>query len=438
MKYSFGNLPIAIALLSAAASVALVAQDTTAKRGVRIGLTYAPGSRPGVYVTPIRGDGGDTLRAMLQRDFDFSDRVDLLGRDGSGAADTVYSASRGMIAYQIWKSLGAAAIVQTTVTPAGVHVALHDVAASAMAQVQDFPLPPARYAPDWRFAVHGLADEILRWITGARGTSQSRVAYVRAGRVHVADSDGAADHPVTSGGLAMSPAWHPSGRYLAYGALSGRGWQIMLTDLTNSSSRAIGTPSGTNMTPTFSPDGNAVVYAHGVEDGTDLYAADAFGGSATPRRITVGRGTDNVAPTFRPDGQRIAFTSGRAGHPEIYTVDVDGSNAELLTPYNFGDESYRSSPDWSTDGRLIAYQSRVGGRFQIMTMSVRDRSVRQLTSEGENEDPSWAADSRHLVFSSTRSGAKELWVLDVETGRARQLTHGGGARLPAWSRVIDK
>jgi TolB protein len=152
------------------------------------------------------------------------------------------------------------------------------------------------------------------------------------------------------------------------------------------------------------------------------------------RRISVGRGTDNVQPSFSPDGRRLAFTSGRVGHPEVYIMDADGTNAELLTSFDFGDKNYRSDPDWSPDGRLVAFQSQFAdGRFQVMTISLRDRSTKLLTSEGSNEQPSWAPDGRHLVFTSTRGGARELWVLDTESGRLRQLSRGTGAQLPAWS-----
>ena len=137
-------------------------------------------------------------------------------------------------------------------------------------------------------------------------------------------------------------------------------------------------------------------------------------------------------------GANFAFTSGRSGHPEVYTADFDGSNMELLTPFNFGDQNYRSNPDWSPDGRSIVFQSQLDGLFQIMTINLRDRSIKQLTSEGANEDPSWAPDGRHVVFTSTRTGVKQLFVLDTESGRARQLTHSSGSRLSAWSRYLDR
>src|SRR5258708_36703826 len=70
---------VAVAVLAAPLS----AQDTT--RGVRIGLTYDAGTRPGVVVLPSRGAGADSLRAILQRDLDFGDRVNVIDLDAAAA-----------------------------------------------------------------------------------------------------------------------------------------------------------------------------------------------------------------------------------------------------------------------------------------------------------------------------------------------------------------
>ena len=114
-------------------------------------------------------------------------------------------------------------------------------------------------------------------------------------------------------------------------------------------------------------------------------------------------------------------------------MDADGTNVDLLTPLDIGENAYRASPDWSPDGRLVAFQSQMAGNFQVLTINLRDRGLRQLTSDGRNEDPSWAPDGRHLTFVSNRTGAKQLWVVDIETGRSRQLTRGAPVRVPAWS-----
>jgi TolB protein len=429
-----GAAVLAVLTLSILPTRARAQQDTT--RGVRIGLTYQAGTKPGVVVLPVSGPWGDTVQAILQRDFDYGDRIAVIPGDTIARA-VATSGGTGGINYGMWKSLGAAALVQVILSPTGARVLVHDVTGRRVAEARDFPLAGTWGGADWRMAVHGVADEVERWITGVRGIAGTRVLYVRSGRVYVIDSDGFGEHAVTSAGTAIAPTWHPSGRYVAYSQLGRRGWDVEIRDLTTGTTRSLAaTPGGLNTTPVFSPDGNSIVYAHGDEDGTDLYVASPFGGGPA-RRVTVGRGTDNISPTFSPDGARLAFTSGRSGHPEVYTADVDGSNVELLTPFNFGDQNYRSNPDWSPDGRLIAFQSQIDGQFQIMTITLRDRTVKQLTSEGTNEDPSWAPDGRHLVFTSSRTGVKQLFVLDTESGRTRQLTHSAGARLGAWSRYLD-
>jgi len=427
-------------LLALAASVALAAlplraQDTTPPRGVHLGLNYNTGAPPGVIVGVVRALWGDSIQTILERDFDAGDRLTVIGMAGTPAAGAIAQVGSG-VNYVVWKTLGAAAALQLTVASGALHVVLHDVAKGAVLQVRDFPLPSSIGSAEWRLALHGVSDEVERWITGTRGIAATRVLYVSGKQVRVVDSDGWGDHVLTATTTALSPAWHPSGKYFAYSALTPRGWRIELQDLPTGSPRALGTtPEGLNITPTFSSDGASLAYAHGDEEGVDLYVTPMANGnpSGAAVRVTVGHGTDNVSPSFSPEGHRLAFTSGRVGHPEVYLADVDGTNVEPLATDVSSDAAYRSNPDWSPDGRQIAFQQQIGGIFQVMVMTLRDRTVRQLTSEGRNEDPSWAPDGRHLVFSTTRTGVRELFVLDVESGRARQLTHGSGGRLPAWS-----
>jgi TolB protein len=435
----FDRAGLGLARLLVAATCTLLAlpalvraQDTT--HAVRIGLTYQPGTKPGVIVLAVRGAWGDSLQGIIARDLDYGDRVEVIGLPGTPAATSLQSIGPG-VSYPLWKTLNAAAAVQATVTPSGVHVAVHDVTGRKIVQVADFPLPPTGGSGEWRLAVHGVADEVEQWITGTRGIAQTRLLFVRGGRVYVVDSDGWGERQVSDAGLSLSPAWASDGHTIAYSVLGSRGWSIVTKDLNGGAGHTLpSTTTGLNTTPAFAPMGGALAYSHGDEAGTDLMMVNLAGGA--PTRITVGHGSDNTSPEFSPDGRRIAFTSGRAGHPEVYIMDVDGSNVQLLTPFNFGDQNYRSNPDWAPDAQHIAFQSQIGGTFQIMVISLRDRSVKQLTSEGVNEDPAWAPDARHLVFTSSRTGQRQLFILDSESGRARQLTHAGGARLAAWSRSL--
>ena len=420
----------ALGALIARSAATAGAQDTTARAGVSLRLQYGAGTMPGLTVLPVNGVGGDSVRAIIQRDLGFGDRVNVVMSE----ADIPLTAGRPN--YDLLKRLGSAGVVQATVTPAGVlHVALHDIGARAVTLVREFPLPAAPSSPEWRMAVHGASDEIERWATGVRGIAQTRILFVRDRRVHMVDSDGENVRPLTDGS-SLSPTWSRDGRTFAYSTLPNGGAQQIVVRAIGGGARVVAGAPVTNMTPAISPDGGSVVYAHGQESGVDLFAVPLGGGPA--RRVTVGRGSDNMSPSFSPDGRRIVFASGRSGHPEVYISDADGTNAELLTAYAFGDQNYRSNPDWSPDGRLVAFQSMIGGTFQVMTIGLRDRGVKQLTRDGRNEDPSWAPDSRHVVVTSTRGGSQQLWVVDAETGKARQLTRGAAARMGAWSPILGR
>lgn len=428
--FAFAEAGAAALLLLAAAPRVVRAQDTT-RRGVTLGIAYDRGTRPGVAVLPVSGPVGDSVRAIVQRDLDYSDQLTVINLDAADSA--AFRQSPGGLNYPLFAKLGAVAIVQITMVGGAMHAVVHDVGKAGVADVTDHALDPTPFSRSWRLGVHQVSDQVQQWITGTAGIAATRIAYLRGLALHIVDSDGAMDIAVPTAPGGYSCEWSPDGRMLAYSTF-GTSSRIMLLDLATGRSRVLvnAERNVTLVTPEFAPDGRSVLYARASEFGSDIYSVDVTP-DALPRRLTVGRGTDNVNPTMSPDGRRVAFMSTRLGRPELYIMDADGTNADVLTNYDFSDTNYRSDPDWSPDGRAIAYQSRVNDRFQVYTIPVRGGSPRLLTGDGENEQPSWAPDGRHLVFTSTRSGTRQLWVLDTESGRIRQLTFAAGSRLAAWS-----
>ncbi|MDQ3673266.1 MAG: hypothetical protein M3365_02685 [Gemmatimonadota bacterium] len=290
-----------------------------------------------------------------------------------------------------------------------------------------------------RLAIHGISDEIERWITGTRGAAQTRIAFIDRGKLKIIDSDGANLRILPTVGAALSPAWHPSGNSIVYVDADDVGTRIAQFDLRTMKSEIFAaSPKGMNISPVYTRDGKNIVWASGSEAPAELLLASANGGDTAAKRFVGRTGFETTSPTFSPDGKQVAFISPRPLTPQVYVMNVDGTRLRLLTPVVAGKRSYRTSPDWSPNGEEVAYMQQMGD-FQIWTIGVRDRVMKQLTTEGENEDPSWAPDGRHLSITTRRGeigGDKNIWILDTRTGRMRQLTQTNDARLSDWSPIL--
>jgi Tol biopolymer transport system component len=84
-------------------------------------------------------------------------------------------------------------------------------------------------------------------------------------------------------------------------------------------------------------------------------------------------------------------------------------------------------PNWSPDGRFIAFGSLAGGNADIYVVNAEGGSPRRLTSEPSGEiSPDWSRDGRWIYFASNRTGRFEVWKMPAAGGEAVQLTRGGG------------
>ncbi len=162
----------------------------------------------------------------------------------------------------------------------------------------------------------------------------------------------------------------------------------------------------------WSPDGHELVYAM---QGT-LWRQTV--GSTVAQQLTDGPGYDHQ-PDWSPDGRFVAYASYTGDAIELRLLELATGRSWPLTAGGFVDVE----PRWSPDGTRIAFVStRLGGRFLIHVLTVgRDGApgeIARLTDEHESDlpryyydrrdhalSPAWSPDGSEIVFVGNRGHA---------------------------------
>ena len=75
-------------------------------------------------------------------------------------------------------------------------------------------------------------------------------------------------------------------------------------------------------------DGERVIYSRSVGTGSDIFVSDIGGGG----QLQLTRGSSiNTAPSFSPDGNRVVFESDRGGTQQLYVMSAAGGEASRIS-----------------------------------------------------------------------------------------------------------
>ena len=183
-----------------------------------------------------------------------------------------------------------------------------------------------------------------------------------------------------------------------------------------------------------------IAFVTNRDDNYEIYVMDPNGHHQ--RNLTRHSAHDG-RPDWSPDGRQIAFTSTRSKNPEIlvgdsdiYVMDASGGNVRNLTNHPEGDWQ----PDWSPDGKQILFLSNRDGGINTYVMDADGQNVRRLTNYppgGEFADaPKWSSDGEHIAFEWVQVAGGGIYVMNANGRNVRPVSPpepGFRKGHPAWS-----
>jgi len=213
----------------------------------------------------------------------------------------------------------------------------------------------------------------------------------------------------------------------------------IINNLTSGFAQSMGfeylaTPGGRwNSVPwmSWSPQGDRLAYFVRTEKDRSLIVQNVVS-KKIEVRIPLTTIDAPESPDFSPDGRLVAFSGMRGSEADIFTVNLETKEVVNLTKDKFA--SY--APTWAPDGRSIVYLVRVSGNEKLFRMDANGANPVQLTFGTHDEGGAQFIDANTLVFASTAVNPAEpiepdvakngqiynIWTLDLKTSELKQFT----------------
>jgi serine/threonine-protein kinase len=214
--------------------------------------------------------------------------------------------------------------------------------------------------------------------------------------IQTVDTAGKAQPLIAKPGAYRSAQLSPDGKRLLVGVGEGTFTATQVYDLARET--WIPLPGGARfILATWGPDGQTAIL--GSISGLFWTRTD---GAGQPEPLLAGKEI-RVPISISPDGKRLAFNQGIINQTQMWTVPLDNAGGQLHagTPEPFLKSTSRDMvPEFSPDGKWMAYQSNQSGADEVYVRAFPDNGNLWKISSNGGVYAYWSPRAHDLIYQS--------------------------------------
>jgi Tol biopolymer transport system component len=239
------------------------------------------------------------------------------------------------------------------------------------------------------FAYFAVSDSgTLVYAEGPEVTQSSTPVWIGA--------DGAAVpvKNVAKGTLHYDAALSADGKQAVFSVIRGPWQDLWLHDIARSSWTRLTTAAPAEMAPVWLSDRGAIAFSSNAESVAQLYSIPADGSGEAS--VLFRSQNSKYASSYSATNKLLAYVEFMpTTQGDIWLLDLSGPpKAEPFLATRFGE----GAPDFSPDGRWLAYSSDESGRFEVSIRPVRRPGGRVAVSTDGGRAPRWSRDGKRLFY----------------------------------------
>jgi TolB protein len=264
------------------------------------------------------------------------------------------------------------------------------------------------------------------------------LVYSMAGSLWKQRIDSAAAEELTAGpGYDYQPDWSPDGNTVVFVRYLHDAIELCALDLKSGAVAQWTRGGDVNLEPRWSPDGSRIAFVSTKGTGhfhIFIGRSAKTGFTAAPwsreRKSKISRYyyspfDQQLSPSWSPDGRALVYVDNPEigyGSGSLWRQQIDKRRPPRLLHRE--ETNWKAAPDWSPDGKRVIFSSYAGRQSnQIWTVTAKgdDYPLPLTFGDGDATRPRWSPDASRIAYISNRNKNTEIWIQEAIGGARRRL-----------------
>ena len=256
------------------------------------------------------------------------------------------------------------------------------------------------------------------------------LVYSMGGSLWRQDIDSNIAEQLTAGpGYDYQPDWSPDGDSVVFVRYRDDAMELQELELGSGDVRALTDGGAVNVEPRWSPDGSRIAFVSTQDTGRfHVFVSDMVEGTLNASQLIAERESEvpryyyssfdhQLSPAWSPDGNALVYVSNPEipyGSGAIWRRSL--TNDAVPDLVRMEETSWRARPDWSPDGKRIVYASYLGRQWHQLWVTTIEGSAEPFPltyGEFDIASPRWSPDGRQVAFVANQSGRLHIRIQDL-------------------------